>query len=96
MNEWTAAAPIIIETEPQPSRRADPQAGPRPLRPWAVGLLAPLALFMAWSGMLLLVCQALWGYEIPTMIAPIALLAAGQIVVVALVYAIAWRTGKLQ
>jgi hypothetical protein len=51
---------------------------------------------MAWAGALLLICQALWGYTIPTMIAPIALLAAGQIVVVALVYAIAWKLGKLQ
>jgi hypothetical protein len=91
MNEWTAAAPIIVETETQPIR---PPAR-RPLRPWAVGLVAALALFMAWAGALLLICQAVWGYTIPAMIAPIALLAIGQLVVVALVYAIAWRYGRL-
>jgi hypothetical protein len=96
MNEWTAATPIIIETKPQPIRTPARRPARLPLRPWAVGLVESLALFMAWAGALLLICQALWGYTIPTMIAPIALLAAGQIVVVALVYAIAWKLGKLQ
>jgi hypothetical protein len=90
MNEWNATAPIIIEVRCR--RPARPR---RPLRPWAVNLIASLAVCMASSGVLLLIGQALWGYTIPTMIAPLALLAAGQIVVVALVYAIAWRTGKL-
>jgi hypothetical protein len=93
MNEWTAAAPVIVDTAERPSRRR--QRTRRPLRRWAVGVLATLAIFLAWSGGLLLVGQAVWGYTIPTMIAPIALLAAGQIVVVALVYAITWRYGRL-
>ena len=93
MNEWTAAAPVIVDTAQRPSRRR--QRTRRPLRRWAVGVLATLAIFLAWSGGLLLVGQAVWGYGISDMLPPIALLAAGQLVVCILILIIAWRHGRL-
>lgn len=95
--EWTLAAePIDLTPDDAPQMPAALRRSlRRPLRRWAVGLVAVLAVFMAWAGVLLLIGSAVWQYTIPDMVAPIAALAAGQIVVVALVYAIAWRTGKL-
>jgi hypothetical protein len=98
MNEWNLDTPVVSRETPfYRAQTAQPPAAPRRrnLRPWAAGLIASLALFMAWAGALLLICQALWGYTIFAMIAPIALLAAGMIVVCILILIIAWRYGRL-
>jgi hypothetical protein len=91
MNEWNATTPIIIITESPTAARFRR----RPLRPWSYNLVAALALFLASSGVLLLIGQAVWQYTIQDMIPPIAVLAAGYIVVVMLIYVIAWRYGRL-
>lgn len=95
MNEWTAATPIVITTEPDPpAPPARPRVDLRQVRRWPrwqQALVVTLTWAGAWTLLTVAACRAL-GVR-PD--AYVALLLAGCAVVFALITAIAWRTGRL-
>jgi hypothetical protein len=82
MNEWTAAAPVILETAQRPRRR---------MRRWQKWIIVT----MIWSGLAVLLIQAATrNSDAPGALYSILALAA-IIVTHSVVAAIAWRYGRL-
>ena len=98
MKEWTVdGTPPVIDVTPEtaparPTKRKVQLARPRAR--WAMDALAGLAIWLAFTGVFLLISRPL-GYAPADMIAPMVLQAVGMFIVYVLIAFIAWRTGRL-